>query len=540
MEQESQRFFRRRNTKLLLLAALVVIGAAFAAYRYWHKHAAYAGVSRLEIDLRNPEMLLATRNLAQLPKDVAATPALAGLVDEELVFHYEEDEARLSIEGTLRRLAYEHDLDLHERFLATLLAAPAEVALWRAGKGRPEHFVATLERGALAKLSEALAKIALDDRQLKVVARFDAGGDEVTLYALAYGGGRNLAFASLGERWVFLSDPALALDEEGNPSDEAAVVLGDLLHGRHPWQAKLPHVEGAQHSFVVGHRALTLDYGHFLKGLSGLRFDHDGKAWQVSLRLDESVSPGGYDPSAIWRAMPLGAALCAALPVQWQAAAKPLDTLLGADPAVAATLAALDPVAAVCWYSGSRLSTPLFVARATKALPSQAPELLARLAEKAWSAAPEAGEVKGTPLMRVTRVPSVHGVRLQKGEAPAFHLALAQHGEWLFFSPDRRRVEAALAVAAKQAPALGDEPGLKGPGWLVLDPRQLSPLVRAEVQEVLPAEEESYFREIARNRLWPRLEAWGGRQQAVVAVPGRRDGAGFVSLDFKPLKKDER
>jgi uncharacterized protein YfaA (DUF2138 family) len=96
---------------------------------------------------------------------------------------------------------------------------------------------------------------------------------------------------------------------------------------------------------------------------------------------------------AIWRAVPLGAAFCSALPVDWQAAAAPLVTLLGSNPAIPPTLAALDPIAAVCWYASSRLAAPLFIARTTGAMPPDAGQLLAQLAEKSWSAsaAPAAG-----------------------------------------------------------------------------------------------------------------------------------------------------
>lgn len=205
-----------QRSKFYLISGIVLVaGLAFGAYRYWHQAPHYKGVSRLQVDLRNPELLLSTENLAELPKDVAATPLLAGLVDEQLVFHYEEDEARLSIEGVLRRLAYEHNLDIGDRFLATLLSAPAEIGFWRSGKGRPEYFVARLERGALGKLLDVLAKVALDDRQLKQAGTFSMGGDQVTLYTLDYGGGRTLAFAGRGDQWVFLSDPRLALDDEG-------------------------------------------------------------------------------------------------------------------------------------------------------------------------------------------------------------------------------------------------------------------------------------------------------------------------------------
>ncbi len=536
----------KRTWLYLLIGILVAAGASFAAYRYWHRPPALTGTSRLSVDLSAPELLLVTRNLANLPKDVAAAPLLSGLVDEQLVFHYEEDEARLSLDGTLRRLAYEHELSLQERFLATLLAAPAEIAMWRSSKGRPEHFVASLERGALGKLTGVLAKIALDDRQLKEVGKFELGGDAVSLYALEYGGGRTLAFAGLGDRWVFLSDPGLALDDAGKLSADGQTILGDLLHGRHPWQESLPHSTDAQHSLVIGQEALTMDYARFVPALQAARLDHDGKSWQASLKVDAKGLPTGEAAGAVWSALPLGAALCAALPVDWQAAAIPLASLLEKHPAVEPLLAALSPIGAVCWYADSRFASPLFVARAGKELPAQTDELLARLAAKSWSAQGEpapAGKAAGGAQIQVSTVASYHGLPAGKDGSRQFQVALAHQDRLLLFSPDRKLVDAALAVAAKQAPALTDEAGLataQGPAWLMVDPAKLGQLVRAEVQEVLPADEEAYFREVARNRLWPRLEAWGKQHGAVVALPGGKAGGGFVGLEFRPLRGPAR
>jgi len=524
-----------------LLLVVIAVATAFAAYRYWHQAPRYKGVSRLQVDLRQPEMLLATHNLAELPKDIAAAPILAGLVDEQLVFHYEEDEARLSIEGSLRRLAYEHKLGIGDHFLSVLLAGPAEIAIWRSGKGRPEYYVARLERGLLAKLTETLARIALDDRQLKQVGKFSIAGDTVTLYALEYGGGRTLAFAGRGEHWVFLSDPALAIDSEGLLTADAEAVLGSLLSGHDPWAARLPWSRTAQHSLVVGRGALTLGYGHFLPMLAGLRLDYAAGAWQGSLRLQSADGAVAPDTATIWRSVPLGAAFCTALPVDWQAAATPLAALLGQEPAIVPLLAALDPVAAVCWYANSRLSAPLFVARTARAMPAETARLLARVAEKSWATGGvEVQHQDGGGQLLTASIASRHGLRPQAGGERRFEPALAQHAGLILFSPDRRQVEAALEVAAKRAAALGDEPGLQGSSWLVVDPALLARLLRGEVQEVLPVDEESFFREVARQRLWPRLEAWGKQQPAVVAVPGAAADDGFVALAIRPLQEARR
>lgn len=496
--------------------------------------------SRLQVDLRKPDMLLATRNLAKLPKDIVAVPLLAGIVDQQLVFHYEEDEARLSIEGSLRRLAYEHQLAIEDRFRSALLAAPAEIGFWRSAKGRPEHFVARLERGVLGRLAEAFARIALNDEQLRQAGKFRLGSGEVTLYTPSYGGGRTLAFAGRGDRWVFLSSPDLAFDAAGELTVDARLVLGELLDGRHPWQAQLPPAAAAQHSLVIGGQALSMDYRRFLPAIAGLRFDYQDASWRASLRIEQRQA-ASYDTATIWRAVPLGAAFCTALPVHWPAAGAALEGLLGKNPAIQGTLAALDPIAAVCWYADSRFAAPLFIARAAGELPAEAGPLLAELAEKSWSAGSSASNPDdGRGQLHVASVASRHGIRSPDDGERRFEVALARHEGWLFFSPDRRQVEAALDVAAKRAAALGDEQGLRGQAWLVLDPPLLARLLRSEVQEALPANEESLFREVARDRLWPRLDAWGQQQAATVAVPTDVAADGFVALEIRPLQGSPR
>lgn len=538
-------FLQGRRHALLAFFVLLSGALAWAGYRYWHKPPPYQGVSRIQIDLRAPEMLLSTRNLAALPKDIAAAPALQGLVDEQLVFHYEEDEARLSLEGSLRRLAYEHPLELHDRFLATLLAAPAEIGLWRSSKGRPEYFVAALERGALGAMTQALAKIALNDRQLQQAGVFSIGGRDLPLYTLDYGGGRSLGFVGAGERWVFLSDPGMVLDAEGKLTGDAARVLGDLLHGRHPWQDRLPQPASARHSLAIGGEALTLGYARFLPALAGVRFEHDGERWHTGLRLDRKSLPDNYDSNAgltaLWRALPNSPALCAALPINWQAVAEPLGELLHKDAALQPTLEALDPLVAVCWYAESRLSAPLFVATAGRALPPESSRLLAALAEKAWSApalpqegASGEGAHQGESERYAATVPSRHGLRQGRAQDRAFQPAIARHSQRIMFSPDERHVAAALAVAARQAVAIGDAPALQRPAWLLYDPKRLAQLTRSEVQDVLPADEESFFREVARQRLWPRLEAWGNLPSAGLFA-GAAGKDGFIVLEAGAL-----
>lgn len=525
----------RRSWRGVLICGLLLgsVLLAWAGYRYGH-HPWQPGKSgaRIALDLDHPDMVLSTHNLSEIPKDVVKAPLLAGLVDEDLAFYYEEDEARLSLEGTLRRLGFEHKLPLKDRFLATLLNAPAYIGFWQSAKGRPEYFVATLERGALAQLAEVWGKIALDDRQLQQVDTVRVGTKTSPVYTLRYGGQRTMVFAGHGERWVFVSHAGMVLADDNKTTPQGAALLARALGNPRPWDGVLATSQAARHSLTVGARALTLGYARFVPALQGLRVNFDGHSWQTELQLDAKALPAQTDPaaalSALWRAVPTGAGMCAALPVDWQASKQPLGDLLEDNAGVHAVVNAMAPFAAVCWYAGSRLSAPLFVAQADKPLPKKTAEVMARLAAKAWT---EEGVAQDKGSRYGSTVASRHGMKTRAQDGRSFTPTILRRGSVLAFSPDRRHVDAVQAVAEKRAPAVADTLGSQGAAWLLLDPARLGPLVRAEVSDVLPADEESYLRDVARQRLWPRLEAWGKRQQPQALVQGEATGTGTGNGD---------
>ena len=62
------------------------------------------------IDFSHPDALILSERLSALPRDLLKVPLLKATLTEEFAFYYEEQEGRLSLMGTLRRLAYEHHL----------------------------------------------------------------------------------------------------------------------------------------------------------------------------------------------------------------------------------------------------------------------------------------------------------------------------------------------------------------------------------------------------------------------------------------------
>ena len=147
-------------------------------------------------DIAYPDAFIRTNRLAALPRDLMRVPVLKDVLTEDFVFYYEENESRLSLDGTLRRIAYEHDLDLADRLIRTAIDEPAEIALWKGPNGRLTHYLIAMSRNHFAKVAEMAAKIALDDKQLKKVDQdLLVDGSPVPVFALSYSNRDTLFFA---------------------------------------------------------------------------------------------------------------------------------------------------------------------------------------------------------------------------------------------------------------------------------------------------------------------------------------------------------
>lgn len=153
------------------------------------------------------------------------------------------------------------------------------------------------------------------------------------------------------------------------------------------------------------------------------------------------------DASAVWKAAPHGASLCTEIPANWQGLAQ-LAGPLGEDKEAVARLAArFDGPGAVCWYPGSRLYTPLFLAHLDALPDADARRQFGRLFAaavghgQAQDATPDAD---GT-LRWQARVGSVHGATERGPDgATGFTVGLALREHLLAFSADPELVQLAL------------------------------------------------------------------------------------------------
>lgn len=586
---------RRLRPLLIALAVAVPVAAAGIFGWLWQgqQDARQLGEENLlGLDLARPDVLIESASLSRLPKDLLAVPLLRDTLTEDLVFYYEANADRLGLTGSLRRIIYEHDLQLRDNLLDELLDQPAEVALWRDAGGRLKHFLVVIERGGLAKALEPLAKVALDDSQLSQAGEFLVDGASVPFYRLRYNNDRSLLFASHGDQLLLLSStdmlfapapaPEPATAEAASADDEAAVAAAAdgeveaepvesaepsgpllakvstdaveaLLAGQHPFPERFGlEARGAlEQRISLSSDFLALGYQRFIPAFAGLRFEMDAQGWHSFLALNEVEDQGQFDFTPVWRAMPMGASACVALPV---AAAVPERLLnkVGAEAKVAAELGSqLSGSAGLCWYAESRLHSPLLVGTLQGEPGAQTDAELGKLFNSligAWEANVEGGAFpvedseQGTTHKWQRQVGSNFG-QYPGGEAENpdalastgfFRVSLARHGSTLLFSLDDRLVNKALDTLDKRFPPLADVLPKDALVPAYLAPQTLATLFERETLESLPEDMEPVFRNAAQSNLLPKLRALSTHGKYALTLPA--DSEASSAWQWLPLQ----
>jgi uncharacterized protein YfaA (DUF2138 family) len=491
-----------------VVAGILGVGAlaAYASFG-WN----YMGpTNKLTLDLARPDALILTRSLSALPRDLLTIPLARDVLREDFVFYYEQGEDRLGLKGTLRRIAYEHELSWGDRLIQMVLDEPAEVALWRDGDGTLKHYAIAVSRGKLARLIQEAGKVAMKDSQMRLAGKLHVGGASVPVYALDYAYGRTLLFAARGDRMVILSHPGMLYGgDSGTRSDaHAESVVAKLLSGdaagRDVYHAQFHLAPGipAGHSVAVKADFLSFGYQPFFGALQALRFDFSQGRWQSQVLIDAArLRKGGYDSRALWAALPWHPSACFSLPADWPAT-EPVLGRLGAnsDTALGSLATQFDGPVAACWYGTSRLYTPVFVARRRHAGTGTRADDGARLGSLFGAlvgGAPQHSVDAGVQRWQ-------RSVATPQGE---FTPTLAVSGDTVVFSADAALVDQVVAVTRKRAPAAADR--LPSPARTVgiVDSAALSQLIEKESFGALPAASEPVLRGAAEANLLPRLAA---------------------------------
>lgn len=522
---------------------VVIAGLALLSMP-WNKTPLFSAGRNL--DLAAPDALIRSNSLSRLPADLLRVPLLKDLLTEDFLFYYENSEGRLGLSGTLRRIAYEHDVTLTDELLKLVMDEPAEVALWRASNGALKYYAIAMTRNKLAKLLEPAAKIALKDKQLTLVGEFRVAGDTVPLFALEYAWRRKLLLASHADRVVVFSDPGMLLEPNGGLKTATDTLLNDLLgpdKGRQQRFAKAFDLddEVSGHSIAIKADFLSFSYQHFFPALKALRFDFGKKSlfsartWSTSvlLDIDPPRASGLLNAHALWPSLPYQPSACVVMPVDWYTLAKAMNSQAVVNVKADQLATQLEGPGVVCWYARSRLHTPLFVAQLRKVEGADA--LLAAYFNYGIKGPkkPEAGQG-----MAVESTTSREGDVIWQTSMAADHAqpTVARSGKLIYFSPDAALIEQALAVAHKRQPAVSDswtEAKVAAKTVAVIGPSPLAQLAEQEIVASLPRQQDAVLRSAADQHLLPKLAAVKKYSPMRLEVHAPPQGAGWVTLDWR-------
>jgi len=545
---------RTRRRWIVVVAVVAAVAAGFAAYRHLGWKKAPLGATRLLLDLSRPDAVVVSARLSQLPKDLLRVPVLRDVLTEDLAFYYEQHEDRLSLAGSLKRIAWEHQLDWADRLLAMALDEPAEVALWRDGNGALRHYAFVMRRGAIARLVQEAAAVALKDRQLTRLQ--DAGGHglDFPVYALKLHPRRTLIVAARGERLAVLSDAGMLLDRKGAFVPAARDALASWLGSDGALSARFKlEGRGATHTLAVGARTFALGYDAFFPGVEAMRFDFAGNEWSMRLLLEPGAMPRqGLGDAQLWRAAPANPGACLLLPLDARMPAKVLQPAAKVpEPLHKAAASAVDGSALACWYPGSTLYAPVFVARVAKPVAAD-DAVFAELAK--WALRKPAfddhdrrdASLARTPAALPKPAATAAKTWRAEGAAPAGrrHVTgllaaptLASSDGIGVFSPDAALVDLALDTIARKYPGVAEQLPAQGITLAVVTPRMLADMVEREANAALPRAEEPALSVALRTHLGPKLKALAKYPgYRLVLQEGAARSSGWQPVAWEPLK----
>ncbi|MFH0783992.1 MAG: DUF2138 family protein [Pseudomonadota bacterium] len=504
----------------------------------WHTALppAPASVPLPQDNLFHPDVVIESRALSQLPKDVLAVPLLKTLLTEEFVFYYQQNESRLTLEGTFRRIAYERGMGVGDEILAYALNTPAQVALWKNKDGKLKNFLFLLEKKGLLRFVEALARLALNDTQLKAASTLHlADGTKYSVWHLQYTPSRAIFFVVLKDYIAIYTDPSLLDSSKDGLRQEH---IGQFLQNLGPdslgsW-LRLPPLQG-KHRVAVQSSYLSFGYQHFFPALETLRFDYGEGGWTTSILSSTSSA----SPDTLWGRVPAAPALCLALPVDKSRILSYLQSL-STNAELSELVESLRPPAALCWYGDSQLHTPLAVFPLAQTKESWKP-LLTELFTKTVGTAEAKGEQ--FPVEEVASpgaqeqvwqrsVSSPHGIADAR-KSPLgkemrsrryFPVTFALADDTLIFSPDGMLADRTLAVLNKKYPSMSETLG-KSPASVsvAVVPKSLAGLLRQALSESLPPTREQVFRSSVEKRFFPLLDSVAEMSPFVLATPRGTD-----------------
>lgn len=519
----------------------------------------FSGLAKASQSLADtpPDVVINTKSLSKLPRDIVKIPVLKDLLTEDFVTYYQHGGADwLSVRGALVRLAYENSSDLPTELLSWILNSPAEVALWKSPSGKLNRFLLVMDQTGVKALMELFAKVAANDKQISKETSKTTRAD---VYSVQYGENREVYFAAEGGRLFVFSDLGMKLPDQAEArgiADRAKSFFGlndeVSVFG--------PKLNGQDHVLTARMEYLSFGYQAFFSSLRAIRFDASKGNWTTAVLTENNVVSM---TESDWSLQPRGAAFCFGVPLNVDA----IQTVLGA-PVASTWLKASSAKATACWHSDSKFYTPLItlhgnyrglVGKAAELQPlfdkiigsreaywklSEAEDTPATLA---WSKKlPVTIGKSGSATTFVREVGGRQGLYPAKDSKQAalltssrfFRVKLAVTANALVFSPDDRLVDRALSTIDGKFPSMAASltAADKGPS-AIFSPSGFAKLAKQSVMDSLPASDESEFRAAASRHLFPNLDAMAKAPTQAAAIdlakpPTSKQGPAWKTLKW--------
>jgi uncharacterized protein YfaA (DUF2138 family) len=479
---------------------------------------------------KKPDLLIATQKFTSLWRDILKTSFLKKMINEDILFYYDESESALSLKGAAKRIAFEREATMFDELLGYIFDRPVQIAFWKAYHGRPDHFMGMTKRSGLTDAMLEIAKLALDDKQLHVSGTRELDGQKVTIYELNYTSRDMVYFYSLNDEIVFYSNYHQPLPTKDirtkffkESSDEVS--------------------EKDLHTIFVETKFLSFGYQFFSPDLESLRFNfNEESGWKMAL---QGLKPLSKWDDSLLSALPVYPALCSFVPI-----AHDRVVAIFEGPGLDLKQHLSDNLA-VCWYENSKIFSPLLMTKVKKDISlEQFKSLFSKVVgsfEKGILT-PEELKLREEQIEKLNRGESVDKiVRAKKFVNPFdinssqeeaswrltrevsspfglleaslsekssemrskkfFKVTLAKHADYLIFSADDTLVDKTIAAIKKTYPNTKDLLNKDFEVPLVLfDPPRVAAIIRETSLESLPEGEEALFRASLTERLFPAFE----------------------------------
>jgi uncharacterized protein YfaA (DUF2138 family) len=477
---------------------------------------------------KKPDVVVNTQKFTTLWRDILKTSFFKKMVNEDLLFYYDESESSLSLKGTAKRIAFEREKSMFDELLAYVLDRPMQLAYWKSYNGRLNHFMGITKRSGLTDIMSAISNVALNDKQLSIAGKREVDGEKVDIYQLDYTSHDSVFFYTLHDEIVFFSSYHLPM-----PSKEVRNKIFNMSSSEN---------ENYDHTLFVSTKFMSFGYQFFSPGLDTLRFQYSEKSgWSTALENGKVLGT-----KTLLSAIPVYPAFCSFAPFRFDQVEKIFTVPADFKGKVTEHVA-------VCWYENSKIFTPLFVFMTEGEVSENSfkplfeevvgsfekgilsPEEIALRQqqieemnngeevkdlvkakkfvkpfevdsfkdEKSWKLSREISSPFG--FYQLSESKNAEDMRSKK----FFKVTLAHHRDFLFFSADDKLVEKALSTLQKTYPNVKDM--LKGDEipLFLLDPFRVSKIVKETSLESLPEGEEALFRDSLIARLFPAFEKMG-------------------------------